>query len=252
MPYLTAGDPDMAATGRLLPALEQAGASICEIGVPFSDPVADGPVIQASMTHALDHGATPGGVLDIVKARRDELNIGLVAMMSFSIMHRMGVDTFIQRAKAAGLDGFIIPDLPVEEAGDINARVLDAGLICSFLIAPTSPASRVERLAKASSGFVYLLARAGITGERNALPADLPENVQRIRNVTDLPVAVGFGVSDAEQVRDVVAVADAAIVGSAIMRRVADHRDAGTDRVVEEVSAFVRELVGGLPAPAGA
>ena len=247
MPYITAGDPDLAATAALLTDMDAAGASVCELGIPFSDPIADGPVIQASMTHALDKGVRVGAVLDMVATLRPKLNMGLVAMVSYSIVHRMGAKRFVDDAKAAGFDGFIFPDLPIEEAQDVADYVRRQEMILSFLIAPTTPIERARRIAQASSGFVYVLARSGITGERDSLPDDLPPRIAALRDVTDLPMAVGFGVSKAEHVRQVVSVADAAIVGSAIMRRVAEHRDGD---VVQPVGAFVRELLAGLaPAP---
>lgn len=248
MPFLTAGDPDIAATGQMLLACQESGAAICELGIPFSDPIADGPVIQASMTHALDHGLRPRQVLDMVASVRQKLTIGLVAMVSYSIVYRMGNSSFIRDAKAAGIDGFIIPDLPVEESEKVRDVIAKEGLICSLLIAPTTSDKRAETIAKACSGFVYVLSRAGITGEQRALPAELGGRLQRLRNVTDLPMAVGFGISTGEQVRQVVEMADAAIVGSAIMRRVAKVREQGSVAAIEEVRSCVKELVTGLSA----
>lgn len=250
MPFITAGDPDIETTAAMLPGVEQAGASICELGIPFSDPIADGPVIQASMAHALSNKLRTADVLAAVKRLRPSLNMGIVAMVSYSIVHRMGADRFISESAAAGFDGFIFPDLPLDESDAVLGKVRDAGLTCSLLIAPTTPIERAEKIARASSGFVYVLSRAGITGEQTALPTDLTARVQRLRQVTDLPIAVGFGISDAKQVRSVVDVADAAIVGSAIMRRVAQVRDKGRDAVVGEVARFVAELSQGLPGSA--
>jgi tryptophan synthase alpha chain len=252
MPYITAGDPSADATARLLPAIERAGAAICEVGIPFSDPIADGPVIQASMTYALDRGVKTADIFAAVQRVRPQVNLGLIAMVSYSIVHKRDPDRFIRDAAAAGFDGFIFPDLPVEEAGDIIARVRDAGLILSFLISPTTPLERAEKIARACSGFVYVLARAGITGERSELPRDLPERIARLRSVTPLPMAVGFGIGSAEQVRQVVSVADAAIVGSAIMRRVSQVREQSPEAVVESVGAFIGELAKGLSVGVGA
>ncbi len=251
MPFVTAGDPDLATTAAILPAMQQAGASICELGIAFSDPIADGPVIQASMTRALEAGVRPRQVLEMVAAQRAKLDIGLVAMVSYSIVHRLEPATFIRDAAQAGIDGFIIPDLPLEESGAVRELVEKHDLILSFLISPTTPPQRAQRIAKASSGFVYVLARAGVTGERAALPADLSQRIEQLREATDLPMAVGFGVSDAAQVRQVVEVADAAIVGSAIMRRVAEHRQDGPQAIAGQVGEFVAQLAQGLtPAPA--
>lgn len=250
MPFITAGDPDTDTTARLLLALQEAGASVVEVGIPFSDPIADGPVIQASMTYALDRGVRVQQVFDAVASVRPKLELGLVAMVSYSIVHRLGPEAFVKRAKAAGFDGFIFPDVPLEEADGVRAVVAAEGLILSMLIAPTTPDDRAEAIARASTGFVYVVSRAGITGERSELPPELPARLKRLRAVTDLPMAVGFGISTAEQVRQVVEVADAAIVGSALMRRVAEHRQGGGDAVVREAAAFTRELAEGLARPA--
>lgn len=246
MPYITAGDPTLDATIAMLPAVESAGADICELGFPYSDPIADGPTIQASMNYVLNKGLHISDIFESVARQRSKVNLGLVAMVSYSIVHRMGVDTFMSDAAAAGFDGTIVPDLPVEEADGVHDAAGAAGLTCSLLIAPTTPIERAQKLAQASSGFIYLLARAGLTGERSQLPADLPDRVNRLRDVTDLPIAVGFGISTAQQVQEVVQVADAAIVGSAIMRRVAEARDQEDSQVVELVQQFIAELAGGL------
>lgn len=251
MPFVTAGDPDLATTARLLPALEQAGASVVELGIPFSDPVADGPVIQESMKRALDKGVRVRQVFEMVAQVRAQVSLGLVAMVSYSIVHRIGSETFVREAAQAGLDGFIFPDLPLEEAPTVAAQVREAGLILSMLVAPTTPIERAERIAKASSGFVYVVSRPGITGESAALPPELPERIERLRAATDLPVAVGFGISTREQVAEVVRVADAAIVGSAMVRRIGEYAEEPSERIVEHVAAFTRELAAGLPnAPA--
>ncbi|MCX5660141.1 MAG: tryptophan synthase subunit alpha [Planctomycetota bacterium] len=246
MPYLTVGDPDLATTRQLLPAIEKAGAAVCELGLPFSDPIADGPVIQASMNYALERGLRVRQILDAVSQDRPKLKMGLVAMGSYTLVHKVGPAQFVRDAKAAGIDGLIIPDLPLEESSALRDLAGAQGLIFSMLIAPTTPIERAEKIAKASSGFVYLLSRGGITGERTALPPDLGQRVQRLRQVTDLPITVGFGVSTAEQVGQVVGVADAAIVGSAIMRRVAEFREKGSPALVAEVGRFVGELASGL------
>lgn len=250
MPYLTAGDPDLATTGAILPRLEKAGAAICEIGIPFSDPIADGPVIQASMTHALDQGITTTQIFDMIAKQRASLNIGIVAMLSYSIVYRIGHGdspddwTYLKRAKEAGFDGLIVPDVAIEEADPLREAAAAHGLTCSFLISPSTPDDRALQIAKACTGFVYVLSRAGITGERTSLPTDLPGRLKRLRDVTDLPIAVGFGVSTREHVEQVTDIADAAIVGSAIMRRIAEVRDQGSDAVADEIGKFVGELTG--------
>ena len=247
MPFVTAGDPDLAATAALLPALERAGASIVELGIPFSDPIADGPVIQASMTHALERGVRVEEVFETVAEQRERVGLGIVAMVSYSIVCRVGIRRFVERAKAAGVDGFIFPDLSLDESDQAVETVRDAGLILSMLISPGTSPQRAERIAGASSGFLYVLSRAGITGERATLPPELPERIQRLRDVTDLPIAVGFGISDPQQVAQVVSVADAAIVGTALVRRISEQRGEGTDAVVQTAETFTRKLAEGLP-----
>ncbi len=246
MPYLTVGDPTIAATGRMLEVVQEAGASICELGIPFSDPIADGPVIQASMTYALDHGLKVGDIFEMVSRQRPKLEIGLVAMVSYSIVHRFGLTKFVQDAKNAGFDGFIFPDLPVEASGPAREAVAKAEMILSMLIAPTTPDDRAAEIARASSGFVYVVSRAGITGEQTELPPELPARLKKLRAVTDLPMTVGFGISSAEHVRQVVSVSDAVIVGSGMMRRIAEVRDQGEDKAVEVVGTFTKELAQGL------
>jgi tryptophan synthase alpha chain len=250
MPFITAGDPDVATTAAMLPALEEAGARIVEVGVPFSDPIADGPVIQASMSYALDRGVRVGQVFEAVASVRAKVGLGLVAMVSYSIVHRLDPRSFVRQARQAGFDGFIFPDLPLEESAAVREAVASEGMILSMLIAPATSPERAEAIARASTGFVYIVSRSGITGERSELPPELPERLRRLRGVTDLPMAVGFGVSTAEQVRQVVNVADAAIVGSALMRRVAEYRQQGGAAVVREAAAMTRELTTGLrPSP---
>lgn len=248
MPFICGGYPTLDSMASVLPALERAGASIVEVGIPFSDPIADGPVIAAAMHEAIGRGATPLEVFNRVAAVRDRVRLGLVAMCSVSIIHRMGGAAgpagFCRQAAAAGFDGLIVPDAPLEESGPITAAVRDAGLTCSLLIAPTTPPDRAAAIAKASSGFVYLLARAGITGERSEIPRIGPM-VKVLRGVTDLPIACGFGVSGPEQVRAVVREADAAIVGSALVRRMGEADSRGEDPAAT-AEAFTRALAAGL------
>lgn len=248
MPFLTAGDPDVATTARFLDVLQEAGAAICELGIAFSDPIADGPIIQASMNHALTVAhAKVDDVLAMVAQRRARLDMGLVAMVSYSIVARRGSQRFLGECRQAGIDGLIVPDLPVEEADRVRELAGQAQLTCTLLIAPSTPIERAQKIAAACTGFVYVLARGGLTGERSALPADLTTRIGRLRDVTDLPIAVGFGISSPQQVRQVTTAADAAIVGSAFMRRVAEHR-ADPEAAVADVAAFGRELMGGLTA----
>jgi tryptophan synthase alpha chain len=243
-PYVTAGYPDLDTTIGLLKALDQAGVAGVELGFPYSDPVADGPVIQTSFSRALASGFRVGEVFERIGAVRGELSMPLLAMVSFSIVHRIGPSTFIERAARSGFDGLIIPDLSLEEAADTARQVTDAGLRLVMLVSPTTSPERRERIAKLSSGFVYYLSVAGITGERDQLPPDLPENVARLRTVSGRPVCVGFGISQPRHVEAVCAVADGAIVGSAIVRRIngcVDRQATGAE-IIQDVSDFVAAL----------
>ena len=241
MPFVCGGYPRPGLLARILPELERAGASVVEIGIPFSDPIADGPVIAAAMHEAIEAGTTPQSIFDEVRSVRDRVGIGIVAMVSVSIVHRLGGPRmFVAGAAQAGFDGFIFPDAPLEESDDLLAEAGRAGCTASLLIAPTTPPERAANIARASTGFVYLLARSGITGERTEAPSVGPA-VETIRRETDLPIACGFGISTAEHVAAVTAVADAAIVGSALVRRMAD-----ADDPVAAAGAFVTQLAAGL------
>lgn len=244
MPFVCAGRPAPDSLPAMLGAMERAGASIVEVGFPFSDPIADGPVIAAAMHEALQGGITPERIFEGAQEARPGLKLGLVAMVSVSIVERIGVRGFVRRAGEAGFDGFIFPDAPVDEAEPLLAPVHEAGLTASLLIAPTTPLDRAERIARASSGFLYLLARVGITGERDEAP-EVAQRIEQLRGVTDLPIACGFGISTPAQVGAVAEHADAVIVGSALVRRIEDARAAGRD-AIGEAEAFVRELAAGL------
>ena len=241
MPFVCAGHPRPGLLGETLLAIQDAGASIVEIGIPFSDPIADGPVIASAMHHALLQGVTPRSVFAEVAAVRDRLTIGLVAMVTVSIVHRLGgPDGFAKDAKGSGFDGLIVPDCPLEESDEIRAACANHGLSCSLLIAPTSSDDRAGAIANASTGFAYLVARTGITGESSGVP-DIGPRVGAIREQSTIPVACGFGISDAEHVRAVVEHADAAIVGSALVRRMTDASDP-----VAAAREMVSELAKGL------
>lgn len=246
MPFVTAGYPSLEATAAMLPALQEAGASVVELGIPFSDPIADGPVIAASMTEALKADVTPSGVFDMVRSVRGEVSMGLIAMVSYSIVHRMGAERFVSEAADAGLDGFIFPDLPLDEAARVSAVVSEAGLTSSLLIAPTTPDDRAAEIARASTGFVYVVARTGITGARAELPEGLTDRLTELRGVTDLPMAVGFGISSADHVRAVTRVADAAIVGSALVKAIGSHVGESPAAIASHVGGFVADLAEGL------
>lgn len=244
MPFLCAGRPALDQLPDLLCQLERAGASIVEIGIPFSDPIADGPVIAAAMHEALETSVTPEGIFDAIRKARPKTALGLVAMVSVSIVQRMGVDRFTQRAREAGFDGLIVPDAPVDESEPLREAADAADLSLTLLVAPTTPPPRAARIVAACTGFVYLLARTGITGERSDAP-DIANAVEALRAITDLPIACGFGLSTADQVRAVVGHADAAIVGSALVRRIEAAIDANED-ASKIAEAFVKDLASGL------
>ncbi|HZT81964.1 MAG TPA: tryptophan synthase subunit alpha [Gemmataceae bacterium] len=250
MPFVTAGDPSLGATTRLLRELARRGASLFEIGFPYSDPIADGPVIQASYTRALGHGIR---LDDIFAWGRDLGGVGVprVAMASYSLVHRRGPEAFLRQAQGAGFSGAIVPDLPVEESEALAglAAGLDFKLI--QLVTPTTPRERARRIVRNSTGFVYVVSVAGITGERDRLPAELLDQLAWLRTQTDLPLCVGFGVSKPEHVRTLREVADGVIVGSAIVRRLegADRRP--LDEVVREVGALAESLAGALNPESG-
>lgn len=247
MPFVCGGHPGPGSLVKLLPLLESAGSAIVEIGFPFSDPIADGPTIAAAMHSALLAGATPRGILEEVSQVRGSLRVGLVAMVSVSLVHRWegGAAGFVKAAGDAGFDGFIFPDAPLEESGPLLKAAADAGKSASLLIAPTTPIERAKKLLASCTGFAYVLARTGITGERDKAP-DVAGRVAKLRELTTLPLAVGFGISKREHVRAVVQHADAAIVGSALVRRIGDAAAAGKDWAANAYG-FVRELASGLP-----
>ncbi|MEM1166585.1 MAG: tryptophan synthase subunit alpha [Planctomycetota bacterium] len=246
MPFVCAGSPSLESSMAAIEAVERGGGSIVEVGIPFSDPIADGPVIAAAMHDALERGVTPEAIFDAVAERRSRVALGLVAMVSVSIVHRMGIERFVSRAAAAGFDGFIFPDAPLEEAAELGAAATGAGLTSTLLVAPGTSPDRAAHIAEACSGFIYVLTRGGITGEQAGGPsAHLAERIAALRAVTDLPLAAGFGISSPEQVREAVVSADAAIVGSALVRRLseADEHPGEVARVAE---AFTGELAAGL------
>ncbi len=244
MPFITAGFPDMATTGAILRQFDTIGVRVCELGFPFTDPVADGPVIQASYTAALESGVTCEGVFDAVRQfRADGGKLALMGMLTYSIVYRHGPKAFAALAAEAGFDGLIIPDLPIDESAEMEQIAADAGLALVLLIAPTTPPARQEQIARRSRGFIYYISVAGITGERTALPAATIDAVARLREHTDTPVCVGFGVSSAKIVSEVCQTADGAIVGSAIVHRMTDSRDRGADEIAATVGQFVSELL---------
>jgi tryptophan synthase alpha chain len=242
MPFIAAGYPDLATSLAILPALAGAGAAAIEVGFPFSDPVADGPVIQAAFTEALLKGLKVDQIFDGVAAIKDTISIPMAAMVSYSIVYRYGVERFAKRAKEAGFSGLIVPDLPPPEAQSVCGLVQAAGLQTILLISPSTPSHRRAEIAKLCSGFVYYLSISGITGERDTLPPGVADNVRQIKHLTDVPVCVGFGISKPQHVRELTGIADGAIVGSAVVRRIQQHANEPTEAVVAAVADYVRSL----------
>ena len=223
MPFVTAGDPDLAFTADVIRELDRRGCTMCEVGIPYSDPIADGPVIQASYTRALAKKIKLHGNLSTCSAAsRSEVKMPLVTMVSYAIVHRYGLKKYVADAQAAGVAGAIVPDLLVEEAGELAAICQAADFSLIQLVTPTTPRERAVRIARASTGFLYYVSVTGITGERTELPPSLVENVGWLRTQTDLPICIGFGISQPEHVKLLAPVADGLIVGSAIVRRVAE------------------------------
>jgi tryptophan synthase alpha chain len=233
IPYLTAGDPDLDLTAALLDALVEAGADVVELGVPFSDPIADGPTNQKAATRALTAGTDVSGILALVARRRHALGVPVVLFTYFNPIHARGVERFAQQAADSGVDGVLVVDLPPEEADDTLAAACAVGLDMVFLLAPTSTRARVRAVARVASGFVYYVSRTGTTGERDALPPGLAHEARSLRRRLRLPLAVGFGISTPAQVAAVGRVADGVVVGSALVRVI--------ERVVEE-NASRRDL----------
>jgi tryptophan synthase alpha chain len=238
--YVTAGDPDRERSADILKALDRAGADVLEVGVPFSDPLADGPVIQRATERALAGGTTLPHVLDLVGGLRAELRAPIVIFSYANPILRMGAERFADRAADAGVDGVLTLDLPIEEAHDFRGLMAQRGIDTIFLLSPTTSEERIRKAAALGSGFLYAISRLGVTGAREQLETGARETVGRIRAVTDLPVALGFGISKPEHVREVGRWADAAVVGSALVNVIAE---AGTSpALATRVEEYVRWL----------
>ena len=238
--FLTAGDPSLEATERFVLALAEAGADLVELGVPFSDPVADGPTIQRSSERALRAGTTLANALELVRRLRRKTEIPLVIFSYFNPVLQMGLEKFASGAAKAGADGVLLTDLTLEEGSDYRTILRGKGLDTIFLVAPTSTNDRLKRIAEASSGFVYLISRTGVTGAREALPEDLPALIRRTRAVTSLPLAVGFGISLPGHVSILGGLADAAVVGSALVTEI--EKAPSIELAAEAIAARVRSL----------
>ncbi len=238
--YVTCGDPDLATTREIVLAAIDAGAGVIELGVPFSDPVADGPVIQRASERALRNRTSLEQVLKLAGEVRRRSQAGLIIFSYLNPILRMGIKQFCNRAEEAGVDGALVTDLPVEEAGEYLQEMRMRRLATVFLAAPTSTEQRLRTIAKASSGFVYAVSRTGVTGARQQLPEDAKQLVKRLRKFTKLPIAVGFGISNPPQFAAVGEYAEAAVIGSAIMQTV----EKNPGREAEAVGEFVRAVVG--------
>jgi len=241
IPFLMAGDPSLEATASFLTAAAAGGADLIEIGVPFSDPIADGPINQRAAVRALQAGTKLSGIFELVARQRDRLGVPIVLFTYFNPIHARGVERFAEQAAASGVDGVLCVDLPPEEgARDLIPALRDQGVDSIYLVAPTSTKERVDKVAAVSSGFVYYVSRTGVTGERAALPAELVRDVKRLRKRIDLPIAVGFGISSPAHVAAVGEVADGVVVGSALVRLIEEKADdPGLSSLLEQ---RVREL----------
>jgi tryptophan synthase alpha chain len=238
--YTTAGDPDLSRSADILLALDRAGADVLEVGVPFSDPLADGPVIQRATERAIAAGGNLTTALALIEKVRPRVAAPIVVFSYANPLLRMGVEAFARRAAAAGVDGVLALDLPIEEAGDFRETLAAAGLDTIFLLSPTTTDARIKRAGELGRGFLYAISRLGVTGARDEVSSDAAGMVRRIRAHTDLPVALGFGISRPEHVAEVGAYADAAVVGSALVSLIAEA--SGSPDLIARVESYVRSL----------
>jgi tryptophan synthase alpha chain len=234
IPYVMAGDPSLESTSEIVLLLERCGADLVELGVPFTDPLADGPTIQRAAERALKSGVTVRKIIAFVKELRRHTQIPLLLMTYYNPVFKYGEEAFVRDAVEAGVDGIIVPDLPPDEAEGLIMAARKAGLATVFLLAPTSTKDRMKKVAKSSKGFIYYVSMTGITGSRLLMDDSLRESMSDLRRITEKPVAVGFGVSTPEEAKSVSELADGVIVGSAIVKRLSDPR--------ESLETFVREL----------
>jgi tryptophan synthase alpha chain len=241
--FVTAGDPDLATSEQVVHALVAAGVDLIELGFPFSDPMADGPTIQAASERALAAGTNLRGVLDLVARVRRQSNVPLVLMGYFNPVFRYGAAAFARDAAAAGVDGLLLVDLPPEEASELHPHLKAAGIDLITLLAPTTPAERMGRLAAAAEGFLYYVSMTGVTGTQKVDAAAIAADVAAVRGYSQVPVAVGFGVSTPEDVRAVAAFADAVVVGSALVKVIESY--GRLPKLIEEVQRFARDLKSG-------
>lgn len=242
--FITAGDPSLKATEELVPALEKAGADIIELGVPFSDPLADGATIQAASYRALKLGVTVRKILTAVKNIRKVCDVPIALMTYYNPIHHFGVSKFVRAAKEAGVDGVIIPDLPVDEASELRREAKACGLAVIFFLSPTTSRDRIQGIVKAATGFIYFVSIAGVTGARSIIPGDIKAKICLAKTLTRKPVCVGFGISTPAQVRALGQAADGVIVGSAIVREI--EKNAGRPDMAQRVAAFMKKLAAAI------
>lgn len=242
--YIMAGDPSLADTERLIPELERAGVDLIELGIPFSDPLADGPTIQKAAVRALDNGVSLRDAIDLVKRVRKISQIPLIFMSYYNPIFKYGEERFVRDAAKAGVDGVIVPDLPPEEAGGLIAHSRKSGLDTIFLLAPTSDEERIKKVCRTSTGFIYYVSLTGVTGAREGLSKDIRSMVKKIKSYTKTPVAVGFGISRPEQAKELSSFADGVIVGSAIVKVMEEN--IGAREMPRKVSELVKSLKNGL------
>lgn len=240
IPFITAGDPDLETTSQILIELANAGATVIELGVPFSDPMADGPVIQRASERALKHGLSVGDVLGVVASVRRQIQTPIILFSYFNPLLQFGVKRLAEEAKAAGIDGVLVTDLSPEEAEEFESELRANDLDMIFLIAPTSTDARLKLVAQHARGFIYAVSRAGITGVQTSVSTEAERLVNRMRKYSSLPIAVGFGISSVEQVKDVHRYADAVVIGSAIVAEI--ERLQGATGLAQEIGAFVKEF----------
>lgn len=238
--FITAGYPDLSTTARLVIALEKNGVDIIELGVPFSDPLADGPMIQEASRHSLSQGTNLINILDLVKQLRKHVNLPICLMTYYNPVFCFGEKSFVDKAKACGVDGVIIPDLPYEEAREFSRYANQKGLVNICFISPTSSAARIKAILKVARGFIYYVSLTGVTGSRKSLDADLKTKLAAVKKLTTKPVCVGFGISSARQVRQVCKISDGVIIGSAIVAKIKEN--IGNRNLVHRVSNFVGRL----------
>lgn len=251
MPFITAGDPDLEVTKRLIQTLSESGVDLIEIGFPYSDPIADGPVIQSSYTRVLNKKTTVDEIFTAISDLETNSLPPLVAMVSYAIILRVGVDRFLTKCRDAGISGLIVPDLPADEASELRSKVVPFDLDLVQLLAPTSTKERTQQIVDSATGFVYCIAVAGTTGEREHVATELVEQLQSVREMTQLPLAVGFGISRPEHIAPLKGNADGAIVGSGIVRQLEplSEPDADVDSVLQSIGDYAKLMVDAAHSP---